>query len=55
MPEFNNTLVASRWKAYDPDGNFKEVVKLTYQSKLKYEAKGWTFKRADRQVWKVID
>lgn len=53
MPAFNNDLVASRWRAYDPDGNFKEVVKLTYQAKLKYEKKGWTFTRPDRQVWGV--
>lgn len=51
--EFNNTLVRSRWKAFDPEGNFKEVVTLTYQAKLRYERMGWTFTRPGRQVWKA--
>lgn len=51
MPEFNPTLIASRWRAYDPDGNFKEIVKLTYTAKLRYEKMGWTFKRPSAQVW----
>ena len=52
MPEFNPTLVTSRWKAYDPDGNFKEIVKLTSKAKARYERMGWTFTRPPRMaVW----
>lgn len=49
--EFNNTLVASRWRAYDPNGNYKETVTLTYQAKLRYERLGWKFTRPGIQVW----
>lgn len=46
---FNKPLVKSRWKAYDPDGNFKETVTLSTEAKRRYEARGWTFVRAGRQ------
>lgn len=41
--EFNNTLVTSRYKAFGPDGVFKEIVTLSNDAKKRYEAKGWTF------------
>lgn len=46
--EFNKPLIKSRWKAYDPDGNFKDTVTLTPGAKKRYEDKGWTFERAGR-------
>lgn len=48
--DFNNTLINSRWRAYGPDGKFKQVVKLTHASKLRYERLGWTFTRPAAQV-----
>lgn len=45
MAEFNPTLISSRYKAFDPDGKYKEIVSLTNDAKKKYEDKGWTFVR----------
>ena len=47
--DFNKPLIKSRWKAYDPDGKFKETVTLSTEAKRRYEALGWTFSRAGRQ------
>lgn len=43
--KFNDTYISSRYKAYDPDGNYREVVSLTNDTKRRYERMGWTFKR----------
>jgi hypothetical protein len=45
---FNASYVSSRWKAYDPEGNYREIVTLSAEAKRRYEARGWTFKRANR-------
>lgn len=42
---FNDTYVTSRYKAYDPDGNYRGPAVLTNDRKRLLEAKGWTFKR----------
>ncbi|MFJ9413064.1 hypothetical protein ACIRPT_02720 [Streptomyces sp. NPDC101227] len=35
-----------RWyKAYDPNGKFKECVQLDSEAVKRYEAKGWTFQK----------
>lgn len=45
--KFNDTYITSRYKAYNPQGEFVEIVKLTNDSKRRYEARGWTFKRTN--------
>lgn len=42
---FNDTYISSRYKAFNPDGVFVEVVALTNDTKKRYERMGWTFKR----------
>lgn len=44
-------FITSRYKAYDPKGVYKDIVTLTNDSKLRYEAKGWTFKRTTLSHW----
>lgn len=43
----SNPLIRGRFRAYDPEGNFKEIVTLSNDAKKRYEAKGWTFKRTN--------
>lgn len=47
---FNEAYISSRYKAYDPDGNFVEVVALTNDRKRRYEERGYTFKRTQLRV-----
>lgn len=53
--QFNATYVTSRYKAYDPNGNFREIVSLTNDSKRRYEARGWTFKRTTLREGDHVD
>ena len=43
--KFNDTYLTSRYKAYDPEGKYREIVSLTNEAKRRYEARGWTFTR----------
>jgi len=56
MSSWNRTQpIASKYKAFPPDGGQYKVVKLTNESKRRYEAKGWKFERttlpADHEGW----
>jgi hypothetical protein len=42
---FNDTYVTSRYKAYDPQGNYRGPAVITHDKKREMEAKGWTFTR----------
>lgn len=41
----------SRYKAFTPEGVFKEIVTLTADAKRRYELKGWTFERTLVSDW----
>lgn len=47
MPKngINDACITSRYKAYNPEGKFVEIVVLNYARKKRYEESGWTFVR----------
>lgn len=42
---FNDTYVTSRYKAFDPEGNYRGPAVITHDRKTALEAKGWKFTR----------
>lgn len=48
-------LSTSRWYAYDASGDFKGEVLLTNDTKKRYEAKGFTFRRKFQALQEWMD